>query len=146
MTDTDEILLERRGGLGIVTLNRPKIAQHPVTGHVPGVRSAARRLGQGRERPGAPGAGRDDRAFCAGGDVRAIFDARCQPQSAGDYKADFFRKEYCLIPRLHRLPKPHVALVDSIAMGVGCGVSILMRDEMGRKAAIKCVGRADVRR
>ena len=124
MTDTDEILLERRGGLGIVTLNRPKalntlsLAMYRVFdpqllrwGADDGVQALLVR-----------GAG--DRAFCAGGDVRAIYDARHDPQGAGDYKADFFREEYCLIQRVHRFPKPYVALVDGITMGGGAGVSI----------------------
>jgi enoyl-CoA hydratase len=67
--------------------------------------------------------GAGERAFCAGGDVRAIYDAR-EAKGASDYKADFFREEYCLIQRVHRFPKPYVALVDGIAMGGGCGISI----------------------
>lgn len=124
MTDTDEILLELRGNLGIVTLNRPKalntlsLAMYRVMdprlvawGRDPRVRAIVVR-----------GAG--DRAFCAGGDVRAIYDARTHPQGAGDYKSDFFREEYCLIQRVHRFPKPYVALMDGIAMGGGMGVSV----------------------
>ena len=124
MTTADEILLERQGGLGIVTLNRPKalntlsLAMYRIFdpqlirwGGNPAVGAVLVR-----------GAG--DRAFCAGGDVRAIYDARAAPGGAGDYKADFFREEYWLIERVHRLPKPYVALVDGIAMGGGCGVSI----------------------
>jgi enoyl-CoA hydratase len=66
-----------------------------------------------------------DRAFCAGGDVRAIYDARAHPQGCpGDYKADFFREEYRLIERVHRFPKPYIALMDGIAMGGGMGVSV----------------------
>src|SRR5262249_11962574 len=43
---------------------------------------------------------------------------------AGDYKADFFREEYRLIERVHRFPKPYIALMDGIAMGGGMGVSV----------------------
>jgi enoyl-CoA hydratase len=125
MRATDEILLERRGGLGLVTLNRPKalntlsLAMYRVMdpqlvawGGDPAVHAIAVR-----------GAG--DRAFCAGGDVRAIYDARAHPRgSAGDYKADFFREEYRLIERVHRFPKPYIALIDGIAMGGGMGVSV----------------------
>lgn len=124
MTESHEILLERRDGLGIVTLNRPK-ALNTLTlgmyrtldpklvewGRDPGVRAIVVR-----------GAG--ERAFCAGGDVRAIYDARHHPEGAGDYKADFFREEYWLIERVHRFPKPYVALMDGIAMGGGMGVSV----------------------
>jgi len=125
MSATDDILLEQRGGLGIVTLNRPKalntlsLAMYRVMdprlldwGRDPAVRAIVVR-----------GAG--DRAFCAGGDVRAIYDARAHPQGrSGDYKADFFREEYRLIERVHRFPKPYIALMDGIAMGGGMGMSV----------------------
>lgn len=124
MSQTDEILIEQQSGLGIITLNRPKalntlsLAMYRVFdpqlvtwGGDASVHALLVR-----------GAG--DRAFCAGGDVRAIYDARHQPQGAGDYKADFFREEYCLIQRVHRFPKPYIALVDGITMGGGCGISI----------------------
>jgi len=125
MSETDDILLERRGALSIVTLNRPKalntlsLAMYRVMdpkllewGRDPSVRAIVVR-----------GAG--DRAFCAGGDVRAIYDARAHPQDRpGDYKADFFREEYRLIERVHRIPKPYIALMDGIAMGGGMGVSV----------------------
>jgi enoyl-CoA hydratase len=124
MSASDEILLERQGGLGIVTLNRPQALntlslamyrrfdpQLVAWGEDENVRAIIVR-----------GAG--DRAFCAGGDVRAIFDARREGAGSGDYKADFFREEYRLIERVHRFPKPYIALVDGITMGGGCGVSI----------------------
>ncbi len=124
MTATDEILVERRGGLGIITLNRPKalntmtLAMYRVFdpqllawAREPGVHAVAVR-----------GAG--ERAFCAGGDVRAIYEQRYHPGGPDDYKADFFREEYRLIQRVHRFPKPYIALCDGITMGGGCGISI----------------------
>jgi enoyl-CoA hydratase len=71
-TDVDEILLERRGGVALVAMNRPK-ALNALTfgmyrtldpdllawGRDPDVRCVAIR--------GAGG-----KAFCAGGDVRAV--------------------------------------------------------------------------
>lgn len=125
MSAADDILLERRGALGIVTLNRPKalntlsLAMYRVMD--------PKLLEWGRDRlvRGILVRGAGDRAFCAGGDVRAIYDARAHPNgAAGDYKADFFREEYRLIERIHRFPKPYVALMDGIAMGGGLGVSV----------------------
>ncbi|HXQ51907.1 MAG TPA: enoyl-CoA hydratase/isomerase family protein [Stellaceae bacterium] len=120
----DEILLERRGGLGIVTLNRPQALNTLSLGMYrrfdpaiaawasdPGVRAVVVR-----------GAG--ERAFCAGGDVVTVYHARAQKAGPGDYKADFFREEYQLIRRIHRLPKPAIALMDGVTMGGGVGVSV----------------------
>ncbi|MGH7122778.1 MAG: enoyl-CoA hydratase/isomerase family protein [Stellaceae bacterium] len=125
MSGSEDILLERRGALGIVTLNRPKalntlsLAMYRVMDPklLEWSRDSSVRAILVR------GAG--DRAFCAGGDVRAIYDARAHPQDrAGDYKADFFREEYRLIARVHRFPKPYIALMDGVAMGGGMGVSV----------------------
>jgi enoyl-CoA hydratase len=124
MTDSDEILLDHEGGLGIVTLNRPKALNALTLGMYRVFDPQLVRWGADPSVQALMVRGAGDRAFCAGGDVRAIYDARYDAKGPGDYKADFFREEYCLIQRVHRFPKPYIALVDGIAMGGGCGVSI----------------------
>ena len=65
--------------------------------------------------------GAGDRAFCAGGDIRALYDAHL----AGDNTTNmFFWDEYRLDHAVHRFPKPYVALVDGIVMGGGVGISV----------------------
>ena len=65
--------------------------------------------------------GAGDRAFCAGGDIRALYEAH----RAGDSTANtFFWHEYRLDHAVHEFPKPCVALVDGIVMGGGVGVSV----------------------
>lgn len=123
MSGDQEILLEQRGALGVVTLNRPKALNTLSLGMY---RAADPQLAAW-ERDSAVRAilvqSAGGKAFCAGGDVRAIHDARRQA-GAGDYKADFFREEYWLIERIHRSRKPHIALVDGITMGGGMGISV----------------------
>ena len=74
----------------------------------------------GVERVVIRGAG--ERAFCAGGDVRWLYERG----QAGDYAAQstFFREEYTLNARIKRYRKPYVALIDGLAMGGGVGVSL----------------------
>ncbi len=124
MTATDEILLAHQGGLGIITLNRPKALNALTLAMYRAFDPQLVAWGRDASVAALLVRGAGDRAFCAGGDVRAIYDARHAAKGAGDYKADFFREEYCLIQRVHRFPKPYIALVDGIAMGGGCGVSI----------------------
>jgi len=122
--DSDEILLERRRALGVVTLNRPQALN---TLSLAMYRAADPQLAAWDRDPSIRAIlvqANGGKAFCAGGDVRAIYEARGQAAGVGDYKADFFREEYRLIERLHRSPKPHVALVDGIAMGGGMGISV----------------------
>ncbi len=66
-------------------------------------------------------AGAGDRAFCAGGDIRALYDS----WRAGDGETEtFFWHEYRLDRAVHRFPKPCIALMDGIVMGGGVGVSV----------------------
>ena len=65
--------------------------------------------------------GAGERAFCAGGDIRALYAAR----QAGDPGVSaFFWHEYRLDHAVHRFPKPYVALIDGIVMGGGVGISV----------------------
>ncbi|MFJ6096868.1 enoyl-CoA hydratase/isomerase family protein [Williamsia muralis] len=63
-----------------------------------------------------------DRAFCAGGDIRAIRDAAV----AGDHASvtRYFSAEYELDQLIAEYPKPYVALIDGAAMGGGLGISV----------------------
>jgi enoyl-CoA hydratase len=121
MTATD-IIFERRGKLGLVTLNRPRAlntltldmvraldAQLRVWATDPGVATVAIR-------------GEGSRAFCAGGDIRALYALGI----AGKYDEalQFWREEYPLNTRIKEYPKPYVALIRGIVMGGGVGVSI----------------------
>jgi enoyl-CoA hydratase len=124
MNGDNEILLERQSGLGIVTLNRPQALNTLSLAMYRRFDPQLIAWGEDESVRAIVVRGAGDRAFCAGGDVRAIFDARCEGSGSGDYKADFFREEYRLIERVHRFPKPYIALVDGITMGGGCGVSI----------------------
>ena len=52
------------------------------------------------------------RAFCAGGDIRAIRDDAVAGNAAGVHR--FFAEEYALDLRIARFPKPCVALIDEV--------------------------------
>ena len=66
--------------------------------------------------------GAGDRAFCAGGDVRAL---RQYELDGEHHKAEtFFREEYVLNLMIATYPKPYIALIDGICMGGGIGVSV----------------------
>jgi enoyl-CoA hydratase/carnithine racemase len=64
--------------------------------------------------------GEGERAFCAGGDIRWLYDAagRDPAEAAG-----FFRTEYKMNARLAAFPKPQVALLQGVTMGGGVGLS-----------------------
>ena len=63
----------------------------------------------------------DGRAFCAGGDVRAVYESgRHNPLAA----LSFFRDEYRLNYFIHDLKKPYIALMDGLTLGGGVGISL----------------------
>ncbi|AFE11083.1 enoyl-CoA hydratase [Corallococcus coralloides DSM 2259] len=119
---SEDVLLETRGALGLVTLNRPKAlnALSLEMCHVMHPRLDAWAADPSVKAVVIRGAG--GRAFCAGGDVRAV--ASSVARSDASLSREFFRAEYALNHRIHHFPKPFIALVDGICMGGGLGLSV----------------------
>lgn len=121
MSEEAEVLFAREGVAGIVTLNRPK-ALNALTLDM--VRAIHPQLRAWAVDPAVrlviiEGAG--EKAFCAGGDIRALHDWG----RAGDRNViDFYREEYRLNTFIKHYPKPYVALMDGIDMGGGVGLSV----------------------
>jgi enoyl-CoA hydratase len=119
-----EILLGRTGGLATLTINRPQ-ALNALT--LDNYRRFAPALAAWAEDPSVHAVlvrGAGGRAFCAGGDVRAVYEAGRGISGDPDLTAVFFREEYQLIRQIHRFPKPYIALIDGITMGGGAGISV----------------------
>ena len=124
MAAADDILFGRAGGVATVTLNRPQALNAFTLGMY---RRFDPMLRQWADDPGVRAVlvrGAEGRAFCAGGDIRAIYEAGSGRSGDRALTADFFREEYQLIRRLHRYRKPYIAIIDGITMGGGAGVSV----------------------
>ena len=119
----DSIQLEQRGRLGIATLNRPK-ALNALTLDM--IRSLHRQIvaWESDRSVHAVLLRGEGRAFCAGGDIRAVHASRHHPPGPGDYKTELFREEFQLMRHLHRFRKPWIALTHGITMGGGAGLSV----------------------
>lgn len=121
MTD-QEIIFTQRGGLAVINLNRPK-ALNAIS--LPMCRALDRKLIEWRADASVQAVlikGAGERAFCAGGDIRRLYDlllTRGAEEGGGYYAI-----EYPMNARLHHFPKPYIALLDGITMGGGVGVSI----------------------
>jgi enoyl-CoA hydratase len=117
-----EILFDRRGAAGIITLNRPR-ALNALT--LAMIRQLRDKLDAWRDdasvtRVIMTAAG--GRAFSAGGDLREIYDLGRAGRQA--QALHFFREEYQLNAIIKRYPKPYIALIDGIVMGGGVGISV----------------------
>jgi enoyl-CoA hydratase len=128
MDGNAEVRFERKGRAGVITLDRPQ-ALNALTHAM--VRAMDAQLRAWAADPAVAhvvirGAG--DKAFCAGGDIRHIYELG----RAGDPgQIDFFRDEYRLNALINRYPKPYTALIDGIVMGGGVGVSVNGRHRVG---------------
>ena len=122
MTSDDSLIADKDGRIGRILLNRPK-ALNALT--LPMIRDCTRVLRDWAEDPHVHAvviAGAGDRAFCAGGDIRALRDARMAGDQA--FVDSFFAEEYALNLLIASYPKPCVALIDGLCMGGGIGVSV----------------------
>jgi enoyl-CoA hydratase len=122
MGAAEEILFERRGGLAVVTLNRPKALNALSLAMCHAIFDGLERWQADRDVQAVVIKGQGERAFCAGGDIRALYDLlRAKGPEAA---AGFYAVEYPMNARLHRFTKPYVSLLDGITMGGGVGVSV----------------------
>ena len=114
------VLVDFIDGVGVLTLNRPAVlnALDLAT-----VRALTRQLDAWADDPAIRAVllrGSGERAFCAGGDVRSLY--QLQRQGAPEL-VSYFDEEYALDCRIHRYPKPTIALMDGVVMGGGMGIS-----------------------
>jgi enoyl-CoA hydratase/carnithine racemase len=126
-----DVIAERSGSCGLITLNRPK-ALNALS--LPMLRELLRTLQAWRDDPavllvairgtnkvGRPGTPESlFGGFCAGGDLRFFHQAALAGDPALE---DFFTIEYTLNQLIHDYPKPYIAFLDGIVMGGGMGIS-----------------------
>lgn len=126
MSETnDDVLFEIRGRAGFITLNRPKALNaltHPM---VQAIRSALGTWENDDRVAHVVIQAAGDRAFCAGGDIRVVWEMGQEEGGKGSPdQLAFFADEYRLNAFIKRYPKPYVALIDGIVMGGGVGLSV----------------------
>jgi enoyl-CoA hydratase/carnithine racemase len=124
MSGADEILLGREGGLATLVINRPKALNALTLDNYRRFAPALRSWAADPSIHAVLVRGAGERAFCAGGDVRAVYEAGRGISGDPDLPAIFFREEYELIRCIHRFPKPYIAVIDGITMGGGAGISV----------------------
>ena len=120
-----DVLVRSYGALRRITLNRPK-ALNAITLDMAVAMTSLLRAWASDPAVGAvllDGAG--ERGFCAGGDIRALYDAaKKDPVISGDsLPARFWATEYKLNVLIAHYPKPLVAVMDGLVVGGGVGLS-----------------------
>ncbi|MCX2749369.1 enoyl-CoA hydratase/isomerase family protein [Arthrobacter sp. MI7-26] len=115
-----EVLFEKRGHLGVVTLNRPQAVNALTAGMVHAMLEQLTACAADDAIKTVLVHGAGDRGLCAGGDIVAIYDDMLRH---GDQTADFWAAEYRLNSLIARYPKPYVAFMDGLVLGGGVGIS-----------------------
>jgi enoyl-CoA hydratase len=116
----EEVLFERRGRLGVVTLNRPKAVNALTAGMAAAMLEQLTLWAEDNSVGAVLVRGAGDRGLCAGGDIVAIYR---DMHDGGEATADFWAVEYRLNLLISEYPKPYVALMDGLVLGGGVGIS-----------------------
>jgi enoyl-CoA hydratase/carnithine racemase len=115
-----EVLSEVRGHIALLTLNRPQALNALSLNMILELRDV---LGRYRADPQIHAVllrGAGDKAFCAGGDIRALYQSF---KSSGSLHREFFAAEYPLDYLLYEYPKPYLVVMDGITLGGGMGLA-----------------------
>ena len=117
-----ELQLERRGPLCVVLLNRPKALNSLTTKMVEDLGALLAHWERSDDVAAVVAKGAGGKAFCAGGDVKAVATKGREGDAAEARR--FFRSEYRMNAALSHFEKPYIAILDGITMGGGAGVSV----------------------
>lgn len=126
-----DVLAERCGSAGLITLNRPKALNALSLEMVRALLNILRAWRddptvlvvaiRGTNKVGRPGTPESlFGGFCAGGDIRFFHEAALSGDAALE---DFFTEEYTLNHLIQTYPKPYIAFMDGVVMGGGMGIS-----------------------
>jgi enoyl-CoA hydratase len=115
------VLVRTYGGLGHLTLNRPRAINALDLGMIGELAAALDAWEHDTDVDVIVLDGAGERGLCAGGDVRGL--AERVGAGRADDTAHFFRDEYALNARIAEYPKPIVAIADGITMGGGIGLA-----------------------
>lgn len=118
------VIVGRTGSLGRIHLNRPKALNSLTLEMIRAIAAALDAFETDTQIGAVLISGEGDRAFCAGGDIRALYEAG----RTGDLMPlTFWREEYVLDAQIAEYAKPIIAVMDGITMGGGVGLAVHAR-------------------
>jgi enoyl-CoA hydratase/carnithine racemase len=115
-----EVLSEVRNHIAFISLNRPSALNALSLGMILELRDILGRCCADPEIRAVLLRGAGDKAFCAGGDIRALYQSF---KSSGSLHREFFAAEYPLDYLLYEYPKPYLVVMDGITLGGGMGLA-----------------------
>jgi enoyl-CoA hydratase/carnithine racemase len=122
MGNESNIIFEVQGGVGWITLNRPKALNALSLEMVEQMGIQLREWADDARVAIVCIQGAGDKGLCAGGDMRAYYDRK--DSNAAELAYQFFSIEYRLNWDMFGYPKPILVYLNGIVMGGGVGISI----------------------
>ncbi|MFC1799423.1 enoyl-CoA hydratase/isomerase family protein [Candidatus Eisenbacteria bacterium] len=114
----ENILVEKRDGIGYVTINRPKVLNALSIKTVKELTDAFEKLAKDKKVGVVILTGSGEKSFVAGADIPEF--AKLKPDGARDYAIRGQR----LLNLIERLGKPVIAAVNGYALGGGCELAM----------------------
>jgi enoyl-CoA hydratase/carnithine racemase len=115
-----DVLIEKRNGLGLITLNRPHALNAINLEMVRTMFTTLKTWEHDDEVKVVLVKGVGEKAFCAGGDIRTVYESL--KEGRRDHLI-FFAEEFELNQFIYQYPKPYIALMTGYVMGGGMGIS-----------------------
>lgn len=116
----EDLLVSTQGRLGLLTLNRPEALNALTHDMALAMEQALLAWREDGAIDAVAVTAMGERAFCAGGDIQALYHSGLKGPDAG---RRFWRDEYRLNALIASYPKPYIALMNGITMGGGVGIS-----------------------
>ncbi len=115
-----EVIVREERALRRITLNRPKVMNALTLELIVTMAAFLRSWAPDPEVDAVLVDGAGERGLCAGGDIRALYDAA---KSGDPLPEQLWSNEYHLNVLIARYPKPVIAIMDGVVMGGGVGLS-----------------------
>ncbi|KAI1289457.1 3-hydroxyisobutyryl-CoA hydrolase, mitochondrial [Halotydeus destructor] len=119
-SDEDDVLFNVKNGQATITLNRPAALNALNLSMIRKIHPQLKKWETGADVKMVIIKQAGEKAFCAGGDVKAI----CLAGKGSKLGDEFFREEYRLNNQIGSYSLPYVAFLNGIVMGGGVGLSV----------------------
>jgi enoyl-CoA hydratase len=113
------ILVERKERMAIITLNRPQVLNALSQATVDELDAAIEKLGADEGVRAIIITGAGDKAFAAGADIKELHDL-----SSANEAAEFIGRRHRFLFKLARLSKPVIAALNGFTLGGGCELAM----------------------
>ncbi|XP_050504097.1 3-hydroxyisobutyryl-CoA hydrolase, mitochondrial-like [Diabrotica virgifera virgifera] len=130
-SQTSEVIVKNVNDKGVLVLNRPKALNALTLSMMETIKPVLKDWESKKSLVLIKGTG--EKSFCAGGDIRSVFEARLRGEKNLGH---MFKAVYSTSALIGSYKIPYVALIDGIVMGGGVGLSVHGRYRVATERSI----------